>query len=211
MQEDRAKSSWLGVSKGAIQSYAERQDDKRLKDWSWRGDAIEARYKETVLIMDVLCDKSLDVPIYYTRIRGRFKTNDEFRFTIYREGPFSKFLKLFGMQDIEIGDDAFDQQFIIKATDKEKAIDLFKNEALKELLSDSKDFHLSIYESDLFGPKVEKLPPGIQLIAYQERGIIREPEKIYNIFSILVETLEHLQTNDRNSNQETEGSNSENL
>ena len=46
---------------------------------------------------------------------GAFVDPEGFRFTVYRKGIFSDIGKWFGMQDIEIGDEDFDRDFILKS------------------------------------------------------------------------------------------------
>ena len=55
-------------------------------------------------------------------MRAPYMNLERFRFSVYRKTVFSGIGKLFGMQDIEIGDPPFDDSFIVKATDE---IDLF--------------------------------------------------------------------------------------
>ena len=62
--------------------------------------------------------------ITYTRIRAPYLNPEGFRFTIYRESLFSGLGKLFGMQDIEVGDPEFDRAFIVKGNDESRVIHL---------------------------------------------------------------------------------------
>ena len=66
-------------------------------------------------------------------MRTPFVNSDGLRFKIYRKGFFSSIGKLLKMQDIEIGDASFDDQFIIKGNNEEK-VKLLLNDATLKLL-----------------------------------------------------------------------------
>jgi hypothetical protein len=61
------------------------------------------------------------VPLFFTRFILYRVAQDDFRIHIYNEGVFSRLTKKLGMQDIEIGDTAFDKLFIIKSNDAASA------------------------------------------------------------------------------------------
>ena len=69
----------------------------------------------------------------YTRMRAPFINKDDLYFNISREGFFSSIGKFFGMQDIEIGDPFFDNQFLIKGNSPEKIKLLFADDRIREL------------------------------------------------------------------------------
>ena len=56
---------------------------------------------------------SMEDDTTHTRMRAPFVNKDGLYFKIYREGFFSSIGKFFGMQDIQIGDSYFDENFII--------------------------------------------------------------------------------------------------
>jgi hypothetical protein len=68
------------------------------------------------------------------RMRASYNDKDSFRFEVSRETLLSGLAKLFGGQDTQIGDPAFDKEFIIKCNDEAKARALFANVKIKQLL-----------------------------------------------------------------------------
>lgn len=58
-----------------------------------------------------------------------------FEFVITKQDLLSNIGKLLGMQDIEIGDEAFDKAFIIKTTSRERFIEVFNFEIRSNLMS----------------------------------------------------------------------------
>lgn len=62
-----------------------------------------------------------------------------FEFVITHQHFLDNIGKLLGMQDIEIGDDAFDKAFVIKTTSRERFIDVFNFEIRMDLISNQSE------------------------------------------------------------------------
>ena len=56
----------------------------------------------------------------YTAFTIEVKNEDGFEFHVYEQGFFSTLMIKFGMQDIQVGDEAFDSAFIVKSNSDEK-------------------------------------------------------------------------------------------
>ncbi|KAB2879323.1 DUF3137 domain-containing protein [bacterium] len=56
----------------------------------------------------------------YTAFTLHVDNPDDFQFNVYEQGFFTTLLTKFGMQDISIGDEAFDKEFIVKSNNEEK-------------------------------------------------------------------------------------------
>ena len=76
----------------------------------------------------------------YTRIRVPFINKHSLRFKIYPANFLNSVEKLFMMQDIEVGDVAFDKKFIIKCNEEHKIKLLFNDRKLKDLLYEQPEF-----------------------------------------------------------------------
>ena len=72
--------------------------------------------------------------IIYTRMRAPYVNRDSFRFNIYRKNIFSGIGKMFGGQDIEVGDAFFDDQFIIKGEPEHLVRSLLTNGMIRHLI-----------------------------------------------------------------------------
>ena len=92
-------------------------------------------HKDWVVTLDSFVVPAGKVHIPMTRIRAPYVNPGGFRFTIYRKSIFSGIAKAFGMQDIEIGDSPFDDDFIIKGTDESQVRALLANPRLRELIA----------------------------------------------------------------------------
>src|SRR5262245_23935396 len=99
---------------------------------------VEVEHGYWTLTLDTYAVSTGKTVMCFTRMRAPFVNPENFRFRIYRKSVFSDLAKALGMQDIEIGDPPFDDEFIIQSTDEEKLRRLLWNDKLRALLSQQK-------------------------------------------------------------------------
>ena len=128
--------------------------------------------------------------ITYTRMRAPYVNKDGFRFTIYRKSVFSWLGKAFGMQDIELGDSFFDEDFIIQGEPENKVVKLFSNRKIKELIQKQLSIHLEVKDDE--GWFAAKFPEGVDELIFQVGGEIRDIERLKNLFDLFAVVLEEL-------------------
>jgi hypothetical protein len=73
-------------------------------------------------------------------MRAPYQDKNGFRFAISRKNMFSEIGKLFGMQDVIIGDAVFDDEFIIKSNDEEKVRAFFDSPRLRQLVAQAQPY-----------------------------------------------------------------------
>ena len=100
---------------------------------------------------------------------------------IYSQDYPSFGVKLFGMQDIEIGDPFFDDQFIIKGNDSEKIKRFLADTRIKDLILQQPGFFcLGIRDDEgLFG---SDYPEGVDLLYFLCDGVIKETKRLKSVF-----------------------------
>src|SRR6185295_7040002 len=80
----------------------------------WKGGRVEASHGEwRITLENVMIGKT---PA--TRMRAPYVNPDGFRFTVYRKGIFSELGKMLGMQDVTVGHEPFDHDFVVKGSDE---------------------------------------------------------------------------------------------
>lgn len=126
----------------------------------------------------------------FTRMRAPFVNKDGLQFEIYKESLASSIAKIFGMQDIEIGDTFFDDNFIIKGNNEEKIKILLNDKKLMELIEVLPDLSFQIREDD--GWFSEKFPNGVNELYFLCEGEIKDEAMLKNLFEIFSITLERL-------------------
>src|SRR5205814_63468 len=109
-----------------------------------RGDKVEVAHGDWTLTLDTYVVSTGKSAMVLTRMRAPYTNPDGFRFTIYRRGMFSDIAKWLGMQDIEIGDPAFDHDFIIKGPEPARVIALFSDAKLRDSISKLREVHLEV-------------------------------------------------------------------
>lgn len=114
----------------------------------WKRDKVQATHDEWTITLDTYVVSTGKTTTVFTRLRAPCVNPDHFRFTIYRRGLFSEIAKWLGMQDIVVGHEDFDRDFIIKGTDEGKLRALFDNPKLRELIAAQPEIHLTVKDND---------------------------------------------------------------
>ena len=156
----------------------------------WKGDKVQATHLEWTVTLDTYAVSTGKVTIIYTRIRAPYVNPGGFRFTVYRAHLFSDVAKWLGMQDVEVGHEPFDEDFIIKGTDEEKLRELFANAKIRDLIARQPDIHFSVKDDEgWFGPS---FPDGVDELYFQVTGVITDLERLKQLYELFAETLNEL-------------------
>ena len=156
----------------------------------WKGDKVEARHGEWTVTLDTYTVSTGKTTIVFTRIRAPYVNPSAFRFTVYRKSIFSAVGKWLGMQDIEVHDEAFDREFIIKGTDEERVRALFSNPKIRELIAAQP--HIKFEVKDDEGWFGATFPEGVDELVFTVVGIIKDVERLKLLYELFAETLEQL-------------------
>ncbi len=158
--------------------------------WGLGKDVLVYKHGEWQLLLDTYTQGSGNSSTTYTRMRAPFVNKDGLYFKIYREGFFSSVGKFFGMQDIQIWDPFFDEQFIIKGNSPEKIRRLLADTKLKELVKQQPRIHFEIRDDEgWFGAD---FPDGTDELYFQSVGVIKETALLKSLFELFTVTLADL-------------------
>ncbi|WP_027625475.1 hypothetical protein [Clostridium lundense] len=131
--------------------------------------------------------------ITYTRLRAPFINKKNLYFNIYREGIFSGLGRLLGMQDIIIGIEDFDNEFVIKGNNEDLIIELLSNEKVRNLIEAIQDIELEIKDNEgIFGTN---FPEEVNELYFSVCGTIKDIEelkKIFNLFQVILIEMSNL-------------------
>lgn len=156
----------------------------------WKGSKVQARHGEWTITLDTFAVSTGKTTVVFTRLRAPYVNPDGFRFKIYRRSIFSNLGKFLGMDDVEIGEPAFDEAFIIKGTDPAKLKSLFASAKLRELIELQPRIDLSVRDDEgWFGAE---FPPDTDELAYAVPGIIKDPARLRALFDLFAELLDQL-------------------
>lgn len=160
----------------------------------WKGDKVEIEHGEWMITLDTYTVSSStgnsSSSTTYTRIRAPYVNPESFRFEIYRQSIFSPLGKLFGMQDIEVGDPEFDEAFIIKGNDEAKVRQLFANDRIRGLIHAQPRIHFSVVDDE--GWFAAKYPDGVDCLKFHAVGVLKDVEQLKTLYWLFAETLNHL-------------------
>jgi hypothetical protein len=156
----------------------------------WQGDKVVARLEPWTVTLDTYTVSTGKSSASYTRFRAPFVNRDGFRFTIYRRGLFSDLGKLLGMQDVEIGDEAFDQEFILQGTDEARLRGLLANPRIKDLIRQQRSVRLCVQDDEgWFGAE---FPEGVDELQLTVPGIVKDVERLKQLYELFAELLHQL-------------------
>jgi hypothetical protein len=156
----------------------------------WKGDKVEVEHRDWTVTLDTYAVSTGKVTIVFTRMRAPFVNPGAFRFEVYRKSIFSGIGKFLGMQDIEVGDSFFDDDFIVKSTDESRVRLLLANARIRELLSRQKDIRFSVRDDDgWFGTKY---PDGVDELHFAVAGVIKDIDRLKLLYDLFAATLDEL-------------------
>ena len=182
---------WFGPSRHEIWRQVSAEINGRYTQRAFgRHDKIHATHGEWTVTLDTHVVPAGKAVIVYTRMRAPYVNRDGFRFTICRRGLFSEIAKWFGLQDIEIGDESFDKDFIIKGTNEAQVRTLLLNPRVRELIALQPDITFTVKDDEgWFGPH---FPQGVDELQFTVIGVIKDVERLKLLFELFSETLDQL-------------------
>ena len=156
----------------------------------WGGDELRYQAGEWELLLDTYTVSNGKSSTTYTRLRVPFINQDALHFKIYKTGFFSGVGKWFGMQDMEIGDSYFDDDYIIKGNDQDKLKLLLSSEELKSAIRTQPRISIEIKRDEGFFGK--SYPDGVDLLYFSCVGVIKDTAVLRDLFELFTILLERL-------------------
>ena len=155
-----------------------------------KSDKVRASHGEWTVTLDTYTVSTGKVVIVYTRLRAPYVNPDGFRFAISRKHMFSNVARWLGMQDVQVGHEPFDDDFIIKGTSEDKLRELFSSPRLRELVSGQPEIKLTVHDDEgWFGPE---FPEGVDELTFIAGGVIKDIDRLKQLYELFAETLDQL-------------------
>jgi len=157
---------------------------------AWKTDMVTVHVDPWILTLDRYTISTGKTTVTFTRMRAPYVNRDGFRFTISRKNLFTGIGKFLGMQDITIGDPAFDEAFVIKANNPSQVTALLSSPRLRELLLQQPGISLSVKDDEgMFGPAFNE---SVDELYFSDQGVIKDIERLKQLFDLFAETLHQL-------------------
>ncbi len=161
-------------------------------DGGWfKHDKVEAQWNTWTVTMDKYVISTGKVTRVFTRIRAPYINADGFRFRFYRKGIFTGIGKTLGLvQDIEIGEAAFDEQFVIQGNMEDRIRDMLRRPELRKLIEVQPDICFEVKDDEgWFGAK---FPEGVDELHFLADGVIKDLEQLRGLYKLFAEILDYL-------------------
>lgn len=105
---------------------------------------IKQNNRQIILDIDIDLGGGFESGYETTTITSNLTADPGFKFAIHQEHFTDEIGKFFGMQDVVVGYEDFDKQFIVKTNDETKVKELFSDASLRQYLQSLPDFTLGI-------------------------------------------------------------------
>jgi hypothetical protein len=162
-----------------------------IKGGFFKGPRIEYKHKFWTIYLDTYTVSTGKSTITYTRMRLPFVNQKKFFFKIYRKGVFSNIGKALGMQDIIVGWDYFDNEYIIKGNDEILMRRFFQNHNIRNLIDKQPKIVLEIKENEgRFGPKFNDNESELYFVV---TGVIKDKERLKNLFELFMKVIDEFE------------------
>jgi hypothetical protein len=183
----------FGISKSEAWAALAREINARHEQGGWwKGDRVVAEVGNWQITLDTYTESNGETSTTYTRMRAPYVNADGFRFRIYRASIFTGLGKLLGMQDLEIGDRAFDEQFVIQSNNPTKVVQFLSNPRLRGLIMAQPRMMFQVRDDEgWFGTH---FPQGVDEIYFRAHGVIKDLDRLRGLFDLFGETLFQLRT-----------------
>jgi hypothetical protein len=183
--------TWFGPSRKEIwQQFCAQTGADFVEGGFWKSDKVEAAHNQWTVTLDLFVASTGKSSVTYTRMRAPYVNPDSFRFTIYRKGIFTEIGKWFGMQDVTVGYEDFDRDFVIKGNDEQKLRKLFSSQQIRDLIAVQPDISFSVKDDEGFWSK--NFPEEVDELYFQVVGVIKDVERLKLLYDLFAETLDEL-------------------
>jgi len=153
-------------------------------------DKVEVQHGDWTITLETLVVSTGKSSVVYAILQAPFHNPDNFRFSVSRRGLFTDIGKFFGMQDIQIGSPEFDHDFVIQGNNEDKVRQLLANSTIRDLIDLQPKVHFQIKPDDGFFSR--KYPVGTERLYFRNLGVIKDLDRLKNLYNLFFATLEGL-------------------
>ncbi len=165
-----------------------------LSDLDWRDDRIIAHVDDWTVTIDL--HQEYEPDRLFTRIFAPYLNADGFHFNIYHQGfleNLAKFFSIkdaphFSLQDIEVGEPALDDMFVIQASDVVEIKRLLSNPKISHGLKAEPEIRMHAKHLDTYPDDVDVLT----LEVPHRVDSLSRLENLYELFSEVLHTMCHI-------------------
>lgn len=146
-------------------------------------------YKNWDIILDYHTVHSGNSSITYTRVRAAYQAYKSFEMSVKKEGIGFKLGKVLGAKDIEIGDEIFDDAYVIKGSDELLVTRILNTFDIKSRINFTSGFRVKICHKSSMGLKCQEGEDGI---IFYKTGKLKHDIEIINLIELFQYLLDEL-------------------
>lgn len=159
-------------------------------DGGWDGSVVRVRHGSFEVTLDQHAEVTGRASVVQTRLRAAFHNAENFRFRIRRHDWLVDIAVLFGAQDLSIGDERFDEEYVVSSSDEQKARQLLGSTELREKILEAEVDLLEVRDDEgWFGPD---FPPEVDELCLCARDRVNDPDRIATLYGVFAEVLNRL-------------------
>jgi len=150
---------------------------------------VEKQYKNWTILLDTYTVNTGRSSVTYTRMRVPYRRENDIVFKLSRKNIFSEIGRMFGMPLIETYDYDFNDEFVLKGNDESVIKEIFQNQNIKDMIKFQKRVTLKV------GPYKEKKSLTDSELYFQMTNVLKDIDKLKNLFALFSEMLDELVKN----------------
>ena len=139
---------------------------------------LQARVQQRTVTLDSYSIASGDSNTTYTRLRSTVENKDGLQFVVFREGLIARLHKALGSQDIQVGVEDFDHDFVIQGNNATRLRALLSDVKLRELIQGQRSGKLGLKGNELL---------------FEAQGVIKDVPRPKSMFELFTEQLNRLE------------------
>ncbi len=181
---------WFGASRVEVWRKLSAQLGGAYTERTWRKtDRIDVTHAHWTVTLDTYTVHANNAHIPYTRLRAPFLNSDAFRCKIYRSNFFSALGKWLGMQDVEVGHEPFDREWVVKTNHEAKVRAFCQNAELRRLLAAQKRITLSVEDHEGWFTKFPADTDELRVVVHGHLKDLERLRALYNLFAVALDQL----------------------
>ena len=158
----------------------------------WDGTKVTVKHGPFMVSLDLHAELAGYASRLVTRLRAAYINKDGFRFRLRRSTWLSDLAVMLGTQDIKIGDEAFDEAFVISSNNEEKTRFLLADADLRGALMNSPTDLVEVRDDEgEFGPVFPEEVDELYLHSRRRITVCSELEQLYSVFAGMLNRLCH--------------------
>jgi hypothetical protein len=154
------------------------------------GTRVEAQHGQWIVTLDTYTISTGKSSATFTRLRAPYVNPAGFRFNVYDSAVFGWLRQTFGVEDIVVGDAAFDQRFVVQSTSPAEVTRLLSNPQVRAALEAQPDIHLQVKDDDRWFRA--HFPQGVDELYFQTYGVVKDLPRLEGLFELFALVLDEL-------------------